>query len=136
MRRFIWIIIVACAAVSQVEASRATESHTASASATGAQTVENLIKVIENPIKRELFLDSLKQIVAGNEQASALDKKNRSDDFKRENSNSRDFGGNLMRVVGMQTEQFFGALTQTIKNLNNIGAVSYTHLTLPTNREV
>ena len=74
VRRFIWIIIVACAAVSQVEASRATESHTASASATGAQTVENLIKVIENPIKRELFLDSLKQIVAGNEQASALDK--------------------------------------------------------------
>ena len=123
VRRFIWIIIVACAAVSQVEASRATESHTASASATGAQTVENLIKVIENPIKRELFLNSLKQIVAGNEQASALDKKNRSDDFKRENSNSRDFGGNLMRVVGMQTEQFFGALTQTIKNLNNIGDV-------------
>ena len=55
---------MACVAVSQVEASRATESHTASASATGAQTVENLIKVIENPIKRELFLDSLKQIVA------------------------------------------------------------------------
>ena len=78
VRRFIWIIIVACAAVSQVEASRATESHTASASATGAQTVENLIKVIENPIKRELFLDSLKQIVAENEQAFALDKKNKS----------------------------------------------------------
>ncbi len=123
VRRFIWIIIVACAAVSQVEASRATESHTTSASATGAQTVENLINVIENPIKRELFLDSLKQIVAENEQAFALDKKNKSDDFKRENSTSRNFGGNLMRVVGMQTDQFFGALTQTIKNLNNIGDV-------------
>ena len=114
---------MAYVAVSQVEASRATESHTTSASATGAPTLENLIKVIENPIKRELFLDSLKQIVAGNEKASALDKKNRSDDFRRENSNSRDFGGNLMRVVGMQTEQFFGALTQTIKNLNSIGDV-------------
>ena len=123
VRQFIWIIIVAYVAVSQVEASRATESHTTSASATGAQIVENLIKVIENPIKRELFLDSLKQIVAGNEQAFALDKKNKSDDFKSENSNSRDFGGNLMRVVGMQTEQFFGALTQTIKNLNSIGDV-------------
>ena len=123
VRQFIWIIIVAYVAVSQVEASRATESHTTSASATGAQTVENLIKVIENPIKRELLLDSLKQIVAGNEQAFALDKKNKSDDFKRENSNSGDFGGNLIRVVGIQTEQFFDALTQTIKNLNNIGDV-------------
>ena len=64
VRRFIWIIIAAYAAVSQVEASRATESHTTSAAATGAQTVENLIKVIENPINRELFLDSLKQIAA------------------------------------------------------------------------
>ncbi|MFL2934821.1 MAG: hypothetical protein ACJZ2G_07850 [Thalassobaculaceae bacterium] len=75
MRRFIWIIIVGCVALSQVEASRAKESHTTSTSATATQTVENLIEVIENPIKRELFLDSLKQIVAGNEQASSSDKK-------------------------------------------------------------
>ena len=81
MRRFIWIIIVGCVALSQVEASRAKESHTTSTSATATQTVENLIEVIENPIKRELFLDSLKQIVAGNEQAFARDKKNRTDDF-------------------------------------------------------
>ena len=75
MRRFIWIIIVGCVALSQVEASRAKESHTTSTSSTATQTVENLIEVIENPIKRELFLGSLKQIVAGNEQASAPDKK-------------------------------------------------------------
>ena len=109
-----------CVALSQVGASHAKETHSTSAAATATQTVENLIEVIENPIKRELFLDSLKQIVAGNDQTPAPDKKNRSGDSKKENSNSRDFGGNLMRIVGMQTEQFFDALTQTIKNLNDI----------------
>ena len=64
-----------CVALSQVGASHAKETHTTSAAAT--QTVENLIEVIENPIKRELFLDSLKQIVAGNDQTPASDKKNR-----------------------------------------------------------
>ena len=113
VRRFIWIIIVGCVALSQVEASRAKESHTTSTSATATQTVENLIEVIENPIKRELFLDSLKQIVAGNEQASAPDKSNRSDESNGKNPNSQDIGGNLMRVVGMQPEEFFDALTQT-----------------------
>ena len=109
-----------CVALSQVGASHAKETHTTSAAATATQTVENLIEVIENPIKRELFLDSLKQIVAGNDQTPASDKKNRSGDSKIENSNSRDFGGNLMRIVGMQTEQFFDALTQTIKKINDI----------------
>lgn len=75
VRQFIWIIIVGCAALSQVEASRAKETHTTSAATTATQTVENLIEVIENPIKRELFLDSLKQIVAGNDQTPASDKK-------------------------------------------------------------
>ena len=96
---------------------------TTSTSATATQTVENLIEVIENPVKRELFLESLKQIVAGNEQEPAPDKNHRSDDLERESSNSRDLGGNLMRAAGMQTEQFFDALTKTIKNLNNIGNV-------------
>lgn len=121
VNRFIWIIIVGCLALSQVEAGHAKENHTTSVSAT--QTVENLIEVIENPVKRELFLDSLKQIVAGNDQETASDKKNRSDDLKRESSNSHDFGGNLMRAAGVQTEQFFNALTQTIKNVNNIGDI-------------
>ena len=88
-----------CVALSQVEASRAKESHTTSTSATATQTVENLIEVIENPIKRERFLDSLKQIVAGNEQASAPDKSNRSDECFGKNPISNDFGGIFMRVL-------------------------------------
>ena len=118
MRRFIWIIIAGCLALSHAGASHAGENHATSASA--AQTVENLIDVIENPFKRELFLESLRKIVAGNEEDTAPDKNNKLNDLKKGSANPNDYGENLMRSAGMQTEQFFDALTQIIKNLNNI----------------
>ncbi|MBT7732856.1 MAG: hypothetical protein HN701_14190, partial [Rhodospirillaceae bacterium] len=116
MKKFIWLFIIGFLTLPQMQKAHASENSINTLSA--GETLEHLINIIEDPSKRKLFLESLRQTVKESKKVKDVEGGNNSVDGSVFNPERNSFKDNLLYSVEEHTGRFFNTLTRGIKNIN------------------
>ena len=120
LKKFIWLFIIGFLTLPQMQKAHASENSINTLSA--GETLEHLINIIEDPSKRKLFLESLRQTVKESKKVKDVEGGNNSVDGSVLNLKGNSFKDNLLYSVEEHTGRFFNTLTRGIKNINEIAS--------------
>jgi moderate conductance mechanosensitive channel len=121
LRKFNWLFIIVFLTLPQMQKAHASENSAVYPLSAG-ETLEHLINVIEDPSKRKLFLESLRQTVKESKIVKDLERGKTEVNGRVLSSQKSSLKDNLFYSVEKHTGRFFNTLTNAIKNINEIAS--------------